>query len=121
MDWKCNLCLKKFKSDVIVFNKSEINYIKKIINYGLLMKKRAYPSNLPCCQNIDVKTANFYHKKECKGILYYTEFNKRLIIICEKCKDVNYFERFVWTCPECLFRFKDIKWKENELKFKKEL
>ena len=121
MDWKCNLCLKKFKSDVIVFNKSEINYIKKIINYGLLMKKRAYPSNLPCCQNIDVRAATFYHKKECKGILYFTEFNKRLIIICEKCKDVNYFERFVWTCPECSFRFKDIKWKENELKFKKEL
>ena len=121
MDWKCNLCSKKYKSDVIVFNKSEVNYIKNIINYGLLMKKRAYPSNLPCCQNIDLKTAIFYHKKDCKGILYFTEFNKRLIIICEKCKDVNYFSNFVWTCPECLFRFKDIKWKENELKLKKEL
>ena len=121
MDWKCNLCSKKFKSDVIVFNKSEVNYIKKIINYGLLMKQLAHPSNLPCCENIDLKTAIFYHKKECKGILYFTEYNKRLIIICEKCKDANYFEKFVWTCPECSFRFKDIKWKENELKLKKEL
>ena len=115
MEWKCNLCTKKFKSDVIVYNKSEVNYIKNIINYALLIKKKAYPIKLPCCQNIDIKNATFYHKKDCRGILYFAEFHKRLIIICEKCKAVNNFGKFIWTCPECSLRFKDTKWEVKGL------
>ena len=121
MDWKCNVCSKLFKSDVIVYNKSEVNYIKKIISYGLLMKKLAHPVKLPCCKNIDIKTTIFYHKKECKGTIYFAEFHSKLIIICEKCKAVNNFRKFIWTCPECSLRFKDTNWEENELKLRKEI
>jgi len=121
MDWKCNICSKSFKSDVIVYNKSEVNYIKKIISYGLLMKKLAHPVKLPCCKNIDTKTTIFYHKKECKGTIYFAEFHSKLIIICEKCKAVNNFRKFIWTCPECSLRFKDTNWEENELKLRKEI
>ena len=121
MDWKCNICSKLFKSDVIVYNKSEVNYIKKIISYGLLMKKLAHPIKLPCCKNIDTKTTIFYHKKECKGTIYFAEFHNKLIIICEKCKAVNNFRKFIWTCPECSLRFKDTNWEENELKLRKEI
>ena len=121
MDWKCNICSKKFKSDIIIYNKSEVNYIKKVINYGLLLKKLAHPVKLPCCQNIDVKTASFYHKKDCKGIIYFAEFHKKIIIICEKCKAVNNFGKFIWTCPGCSLRFKDMKWQENEPRLRKEI
>ena len=121
MDWKCNICSKSFKSEVIVYNKSEVNYIKKIISYGLLIKKRARPAKLPCCKNLDIRTATFYHKKECKGTIYFAKFHKKLIIICEKCKAVNNFSKFIWTCPECSLRFKDTKWEENELKLRKEI
>ena len=121
MDWKCNVCSKLFKSDVIVYNKSEVNYIKKIISYGLLMKKLAHPIKLPCCKNLDTKTTIFYHKKECKGTIYFAEFHSKLIIICEKCKAVNNFRKFIWTCPECSLRFKDTNWEENELKLRKEI
>ena len=121
MDWKCNICSKSFKSDVIVYNKSEVNYIKKIISYGLLMKKLAHPVKLPCCKNLDTKTTIFYHKKECKGTIYFAEFHSKLIIICEKCKAVNNFKKFIWTCPECSLRFKDTNWEENELKLRKEI
>ena len=114
IDWKCNICSKNFKSDIIIYNKSEVNYIKKVINYGLLLKKHAHPIKLACCKNIDVKTASFYHKKECKGVIYFAEFHKKLIIICEKCKAVNNFGKFIWTCPGCSLRFKDMKWQENE-------
>ena len=121
MDWKCNICSKKFKSDIIIYNKSEVNYIKKVINYGLLLKKLAHPVKLPCCQNIDVKTASFYHKKDCNGIIYFAEFHKKIIIICEKCKAVNNFGKFIWTCPGCSLRFKDMKWQENEPRLRKEI
>ena len=121
VDWKCNICSKDFKSDIIIYNKAEVNYIKKVINYGLLLKKYAHPVKLPCCKNIDVKTASFYHKKECRGVIYFAEFHKKLIIICEKCKAVNNFGKFIWTCPGCSLRFKDMKWQENEPKLKKEI
>ena len=121
MECICHNCSEKFKSDVIAYNKSEVNYIKKVINYALLIKKHARPIKLPCCPDIDVKTTYFYHKKECKGIIYFAEFHKRLIIICEKCKAVNNFGKFIWTCPGCSLRFKDMKWQENEIRLRKEL
>ena len=121
LNWKCNVCSNQFESDIIVYNKSEVNYIKKVINYGLLLKKLARPVKLPCCKNIDVKTTSFYHKKDCRGVIYFAEFHKKLIIICEKCKAVNNFGKFIWTCPECSLRFKDMKWKENESRLRKEI
>ena len=121
LDWNCHVCSKKFKSDIIVYNRSEVNYIKKVINYGLLLKKMARPVKLACCKNINVKTTEFYHKKDCKGIIYFAEFHKKLIIICEKCKAVNNFAKFIWTCPGCSLRFKDMKWKENEPRLRKEI
>ena len=121
LDWNCNICSQPFKSDVIIYNKCEVNFIKKIINYALLIKKRARPAKLPCCKNLDLKITNFYHKKSCDGIIYFAEFHKKLIIICEKCKAVNNFGKFIWTCPQCSLRFKDIKWQENEPKLRKEI
>ena len=121
MDWKCNICSKPFKSDIIAYNKSEVNYIKKVINYGLLLKKLARPVKLPCCKNLDVKNTSFYHKKDCKGIILFAEFHKKLIIICEKCKAVNNFGKFIWTCPGCSLRFKDMKWQDNEPRLRKEI
>ena len=121
MEWNCNICSQAFKSDVIIYNKCEVNYVKKIINYALLIKKKARPAKLPCCKNLDLKTTPFYHKKNCKGIIYFAEFHKKLIIICEKCKAVNNFGKFIWTCPQCFLRFKDIKWQENEPKLRKEI
>ncbi len=121
LNWNCNICSKQFESDIIVYNKSEVNYIKKVINYGLLLKRLARPVKLPCCKNIDIKTTSFYHKKDCKGIIYFAVFHKKLIIICEKCKAVNNFGKFIWTCPGCSLRFKDMKWQENETRLRKEI
>ena len=121
LEFNCNICSQQFKSDVIIYNKCEVNFVKKIINYALLIKKKARPAKIPCCKNLDLKTTSFYHKKSCNGTIYFAEFHKKLIIICEKCKAVNNFGKFIWTCPQCNLRFKDIKWQENEIKLRKEI
>ena len=38
-----------------------------------------------------------------------------MIIVCDKCHAINYYERFIWTCPKCLRKFKDIN-NENNIK-----
>ena len=119
-NFKCNICLSYFKSDVKIFNNFELLYIKRIISIALLIKEKAHPGILPCCKNLDLKELLFYHKKECKGALYFWILNKKLIVICEKCKAINYFNRFIWTCPNCLLHFKDKK-EEIEEKLKKNL
>ena len=32
-----------------------------------------------------------------------------MIVVCEKCQAINLYERYIWTCPQCLKKFKDIK------------
>ena len=32
-----------------------------------------------------------------------------MIIVCEKCHAINFYDRFIWTCPECGNKFRDEK------------
>ena len=61
---------------------------------------------MPCCK-LNVFFTDFYHKKTCDGILYESELDDNKIIVCEKCKAINYYDRFNWTCPKCGKKFKD--------------
>ena len=60
---------------------------------------------MPCCQ-LNIFFTEFYHKKNCKGILYLGEINDELIVVCEKCQAINYYDRFIWTCPKCQTKFR---------------
>ena len=104
--WSCSLCNKEFRSKAIPYNPLEIILIKKIIRHTLLLKHRAHPNKLPCC-DINVYFTDFYHKKICRGILFEGELNDKMIIVCEKCHAVNFHERFIWTCPKCGKKFRD--------------
>ena len=59
-----------------------------------------------CC-NIDINSTQFFHKKECRGILYlcnvenYFLKNKKWVIVCDKCHAINNCKNFIWTCPQC--------------------
>ena len=119
-NWKCNICSNYFKSDIKFYNYFDLLYIKRIYGIALIIKQKAHPGILPCCQNLDEKNLIFNHKKECKGILYFWILNKKIIVICEKCKAINYFNRFIWTCPNCGLHFKAKK-EEIEEKIKKNL
>ena len=110
--WTCSICNKDFKSKAIPYNPLEITLVKKVIRHTLLLKHRAHPNKMPCC-DLNVYVTDFYHKKICRGIIFEGELNERMIIVCDKCHAINFHERFIWTCPKCGKKFKD---KDNELK-----
>lgn len=116
---KCNVCKSTFNSGIKIFNPVEDSRLTSIIDKILVLQKRAYPARLPCCKTINIKNTDFYHRKNCKGILYLGENNDKLIIVCDKCKAVNFYSRFIWTCPCCGLHFKDKYSEENEMKIKK--
>ena len=119
-NWKCNICNTYFKSDIKLYNHFDLLYLKRIYGIALLIKQKAHPGVLPCCQDLDEKNLIFRHKKDCSGILYFWILNTKIIVICEKCKAINYFNRFIWTCPNCGLHFRAKK-EEMEEKIKKNL
>ena len=119
-NWKCNICNTYFKSDIKLYNHFDLLYLKRIYGIALLIKQKAHPGVLPCCQDLDEKNLIFRHKKDCSGILYFWFLDTKIIVICEKCKAINYFNRFIWTCPNCGLHFRAKK-EEMEEKIKKNL
>jgi len=115
ISWICNNCKKDFSSGAKVFNPLDVEIIQKVIKQTLLLKHRAHPSKMPCCK-LNVFFTEFYHKKNCRGILYLGEMNDELIIVCEKCRAINYYERFIWTCPRCHNKFRIINEKSHNNK-----
>ena len=115
----CKVCKSNFYSNVKIFNPIEVIHFKNIINKALLYKRKAFPGKLSCCREIKEKKTDFFHKKDCRGKLYFIEYNQKIIIICSKCKAVNQYSKFIWTCPECGIHFRDKKSEENEIKIRK--
>ncbi len=104
--WTCTICKEDFKSDAIIYNPLQYEYLKQIIKQTLMIRQRAHPRRMPCCK-LNIFCTEFFHKKECKGILYSGEIEHNIIIVCEKCKAINFDDRFIWTCPKCGLRFRD--------------
>ena len=104
--WTCTICKEEFKSDAIVYNPLQYEYLKQVVNQTLLIRHKAHPSNMPCC-DLNIFFTEYFHKKDCNGILYFGELNHNIIIVCDKCKAINFYERFIWTCPKCGMRFRD--------------
>ena len=102
--WKCSFCSKDFRSKVKVYNPLEFQNMKKAINNALLMKIKANPKILPCCKK-DTKDMTFFHKEECKGILYKGFLTGKEILVCRKCHAMNFSEKFHWICPNCGKKF----------------
>ena len=112
LQWNCNKCNKSFKSNVKIYNPSENFILTKILKKALLLKAKAYPKFMDCC-NLDLANTTFYHKKDCNGILYlcnienYYLKNKKWVIVCEECHAINNYKNFIWTCPNCGKRSKE--------------
>ena len=112
--WTCSICNQDFKSGAMPYNPLDLEVIKKIIRQTLYLKQYAHPNKVPCCK-LNVFFTEFYHKKKCEGVLYTGELNQEVIIVCERCHAVNFYERFIWTCPRCGNKFRDESKKENNL------
>lgn len=112
LQWNCNKCNKSFNSNVKIYNPSENFILTKILKKALLLKNKAYPKHMDCC-NLDLPNTTFYHKKDCNGILYlcnienYSLKNKKWVIVCEACHAINNYKNFIWTCPNCGKRSKE--------------
>ena len=119
INFKCKICKNYFISNVKIYNPIEVFHFKDIIKKALLYKRKAFPGKLSCCNDIKEKHTDFYHKKDCKGNLYLAEYNHKMIIVCSKCKAVNQYSKFIWTCPECGLHFRDKKSEINEIKIRK--
>ena len=102
--WKCSKCGKDFRSKPKIFNPTELEIIQKAINTTLLIKKKAYPKELPCCHRNPEKIT-FFHKDECRGIIYMGILLDREIIVCDKCHAMNFEEKYTWICPKCNIKF----------------
>ena len=106
INWQCPKCNKYFKSNIKYYNPSENLILTKILKKALLLKIKAKPQFINCCK-IDINNTPFFHKKECKGLLYlcnvenYFLKNKKWAIVCEKCQAINNCKNFIWTCPKC--------------------
>ena len=100
--WKCKICKKDFRSMAKVYNPLESKILQNEIWKCLIYKEKAVPNKEICClkKNKD-DTVKFYHDKLCKGELYKGNSNGYDIIVCGKCHAVNFYDRFIWTCPKC--------------------
>lgn len=106
--WVCVMCKKEFNSEAKVYNPLDFKPIKNAIELAISLRQRARPSNVPCC-DLDIYENIFFHKKECHGELYQGVLDKKPIVVCGQCKSMNFYDKYLWTCPICKKRFQDRK------------
>ena len=119
IQWTCPTCNDLFRSNAKVFNPSEVEHCKYLIKKALILKQKAHPYKIPCCKDMELSNTEFCHSKNCSGTLYFVQSNKKLIVVCKKCRAINWFSNFIWTCPKCLTRFRDVNSDRNEEIIKK--
>ena len=113
--WKCKICQNEFTSSAKIFNPLDNKFLQNTVFNCLLYKEISLPQKLYCCCLIKPNT-KYTHNKKCDGELYKALLNKKPIVVCSKCHAVNYYEKFIWTCPIC-----NIKFFYNGKKYKKEI
>jgi len=112
--WVCVMCKKEFNSEAKIYNPLDFKPIRNAIQLAISLKQRARPHSIPCCDG-NVYSKVFYHKKECSGEVYLGRLENKPIVVCSKCKSMNFYEKFTWTCPLCNNRFQDLKEKESKM------
>lgn len=102
--WLCLICKVEFKCVPKQYHPIEFKVVRDAIKLTILEKVVAKPHSVPCCSaafNRDI-----IHKKDCNGLLYLGTLFGKQIIACEKCRAMNYFDKFTWTCPICFKKFR---------------
>jgi len=112
--WECLICKKKFSSDAKAYNPLEFKALKICVREALTDKIKAVPKYLDCKCKIDLSTITFLHRKSCRGELFIGELNGKKTVICNKCDSIGFYDGYVWTCPICFKKTKNII-KENKL------
>ena len=106
--WECLICKKKFSSDAKAYNPLEFKALKICVREALTDKIKAVPKYLDCKCKFDFSTITFLHRKSCRGELFIGELNGKKTVICNKCDSIGFFDGYVWTCPICFKKTKNI-------------
>ena len=109
--WTCIICNSDFNSPAKIYNPLEFKETQLILKESLIYKKIVKPVEFPCkcVSNENIDQINFYHKKECKGLLYYSEINNKKFIVCSQCLNIYSINKFKWNCPICFKPFMTLK------------
>jgi hypothetical protein len=116
--WQCLFCKEEFKSNAKQYDSIEFKIIRDSINETILNQNRALPQYSQCC----LEKKDYFHKKDCSGEIFLGDLFGKKIVVCEKCKAMNFYDKFQWTCPVCLKKFRNksllshLDTKENNLK-----
>ena len=92
--WKCKYGSEEFKSGIKIYNELEKNIISYTIKKTLLFHRKALPKYI-INDNLD----EYYHNKNCNGIVFQGEFNNKKVIVCDKCKEIILYDNFQWDFP----------------------
>ena len=104
--WKCIICQKDFQTEAKIYNPLEYKSLKICVKDAIVNKIRAKPEYMVCKCNLDISSTLFFHKSACKGELYLGEINSQKVVVCGKCDTLGLYEGYIWTCPNCMKRFK---------------
>ena len=97
--WICEICGSKFSSKVKEFVKYEIKPEINCVKKALINRISAKPLKCKCC-GANSMNMNFYHIK-CGGEYYLSHLQKKTVIVCNKCKIIQYPRNVKWVCSKC--------------------
>ena len=116
LHWECLICKKLFTCDAKAYNPLEFKTIKICIKEAIVDKIKAFPQYLECNCDFNFDEINFFHKASCKGNLYFGELNNKKTVVCDKCDSIGFYDGYVWTCPLCLKKTKNVTEKNGKKK-----
>ena len=97
--WICEICGSKFTSKVKEFVKFEIKPEINCVKKALINRIGAKPLKCKFCGTNSMNMI-FFHAK-CGGEYYLSQLQKKTVIVCNKCKIIQYPRNIKWICSKC--------------------
>ena len=105
MQYDCDICHTKYKSDVIEYFPFESEKINRAILTAIIKKKIARPLEYKCSCEIK-ETDEYHHSDECNGQMVFGDiYRESDILICNKCYRFFEIYNYEWKCPLCKTMF----------------
>ena len=105
MQYDCDICHTKYKSDVIEYFPFESEKLNRAILTAIIKKKIARPLEYKCSCEIK-ETDEYHHSDECNGQMVFGDiYRESDILICNKCYRFFEIDNYEWKCPLCKTMF----------------
>ena len=101
--WICEICGNDFTSEIKEFVKFETKPEINCIKYAIINRMHARPFKCKCC-GINPLNTNFFHVG-CGGTYFISYLQKKIVIVCNKCKVIQNPDKIKWGCSNCKGNF----------------